>query len=358
MAINAYTGLMGSGKSFEVVANVIVPAIKSGRRVVVNVDGISEEKIHEFLVARNKGIDPSKFGKIVHVSDEDIQKVGFFPDEKKPEQASIVQPGDLVVVDEAWRHWNKDKKISPEHMQFFRMHRHYTHPDTGLSCDLALIFQSIADTHRSVRDVVEVTARTVKIKTLGLARTYRIELYEGGKLTKAARFARKVQKYDKAVFPLYKSYAGGDGKEATVDKRQNVLRNPVIWVVAVGLLVMVSACLWFLSSFLSGGQGADAPRPASGISGDSPRSSAARPAAAPGAPSGGPTPISNLRISGEVTIRGERWVVLTDEAGRFRFESPRAFVGKGVMTVGNVEGRRVATWSGVLPGTAAKEASR
>jgi zona occludens toxin len=34
MAINAYTGLMGSGKSYEVVSSVILPAVKSGRRVV------------------------------------------------------------------------------------------------------------------------------------------------------------------------------------------------------------------------------------------------------------------------------------------------------------------------------------
>ena len=54
-------------------------------------------------------------------------------------------------------------------------------------------------------------------------------------------------------------------------------------------------------------------------------------------------------------MNGERWIVLTDSQGRFRFESPRAFVGRGVMTVGNVEGRRVATWSGVLPSTSQKE---
>lgn len=353
MAINAYTGLMGSGKSFEVVANVILPAIKSGRRVVVNVDGISEEKIHAHLLKKFKGLEPEKLGKIVHVSDEDIQKPGFFPDEKNPDSHSIVQAGDLVVVDEAWRHWNKDKKISPEHMQFFRMHRHYTHPETGLSCDLALIFQSIADTHRSVRDVVEVTARTVKIKTLGLARTYRIELYEGGKLTKAARFARKVQKYDKEIFPLYKSYAGGDGKEATVDKRQNVLRNPVIWIVAIGLVVLVVVCLSFLSSFLSGGDlAADAPK--------APVASTARessqPQTVPAATSA--AALSELRISGEVTLNGERWVVLTDKAGRFRFESPGHFVGRGVMAIGNVEGRRVATWTGVMPSSSQKEGVR
>ncbi|MNM33782.1 Zonular occludens toxin (Zot) [compost metagenome] len=350
MAINAYTGVMGSGKSFEVTANVVLPAIKQGRRIVTNIDGISVEKIHDYLMKKHKGLDREKLGGIVHVTDDDVQKPAFFPDEKKPEVVSVVQAGDLVVIDEAWRHWNKDKKLSPEHMQFFRMHRHYTHPETGVSCDCALIFQSISDVHRSVRSVIELTARTLKIKTLGLARTYRLELFEGDKITKTAMFSRKVMNYDKAIFPLYKSYAGGSaGKEVVVDKRQNVLRNPMIWFVAALLVVIVIAASTFMIKFLRGDfvkrpNGAQA---STSITPPSP-GAAAVPGTTPVAPGG--TPISSrLRVSGEVVIRGERWIVLTDEKGRFRFESPALFVGRGVMMVGNVEGQRIATWTGTLP---------
>jgi zona occludens toxin len=349
VAINAYTGVMGSGKSFEVTANVVLPAIKSGRRIVTNIDGISESKIHDYLLKKHKGLDPEKLGKIVHITDDDIQKPAFFPDEKKPEIVSVVQAGDMVVVDEAWRHWNKDKKLSAEHMQFFRMHRHYTHPETGVSCDVALIFQSISDVHRSVRSVVEMTARTIKIKTLGLARTYRLELFEGDKITKAAMFAKKVMNYDKAIFPLYKSYAGGSaGKEVQVDKRQNVLRNPVIWIVAVFLVVLVTASLTFLTKFFKGGQ-VDHPKEIAAAPGTTPSLASPGANASPAAAPGG-TPISSrLRVTGEVTIRGERWIVLSDEKGRFRFESPALFVGRGVMMIGNVEGQRIASWTGTLP---------
>jgi zona occludens toxin len=37
MAIKVYVGLMGSGKSYEVVSNVIVPALGRGRRVISNI---------------------------------------------------------------------------------------------------------------------------------------------------------------------------------------------------------------------------------------------------------------------------------------------------------------------------------
>lgn len=345
MAINAYTGLMGSGKSFEVVANVILPAIKSGRRVVTNIAGISAEKIYAYFSKKDASLDAESLGEMVLCSDEQIQLSNFFPDEKKPELVSVVQAGDLVVIDEAWRHWNRDKKLIDSHMQFFRMHRHYTHAATGVSCDVALIFQSVCDVHRSVRDVIEMTVRTVKIKTLGLVKTYRVELYEGSKLLKGAKFARKVMSYDRAIFPLYQSYAGGSGKEMAIDKRQNVLRNPLIWVVSAGLLLVVFFSLSFLCHWFNGHHlKATKVRP-SGVRAPSvvhstfPSSILAVPT---------PPPVSNLRIAGNVVIHGVRWVVLLDERGHFRLENPALFFGRGVMMVGKVDGQQIATWSGTL----------
>ena len=42
MAISAYVGLPGHGKSYEVVKSVIIPAIASGRRVVSNIYGLKQ----------------------------------------------------------------------------------------------------------------------------------------------------------------------------------------------------------------------------------------------------------------------------------------------------------------------------
>ncbi len=346
MAINAYTGVMGSGKSFEVVSSVILPAIRQGRRVVTNIDGISEEQVLAHCLQCDSALNIEQLGSIVHCPDEVIQQSHFFPDETKPEQHSVVQPGDLVVIDEAWRHWNRDKKISQEAMQFFRMHRHYTHPVTGVSCDVALIFQSITDVHRSVRSVIEMTARTVKIKTLGLARTYRIEFYEGDRLTKAARFSRKVNHYDRAIFPLYKSYAGTQGKEAVIDKRQNVLRNPWIWLGALGTVALFIGSLSYLRYWFNQPRKGLSSRTATAKSTKKPTPSV-KPVNLPSKPS--LPPLSSSRIAGEVIIHGVRWVVIMDEQGRSRLENPASFAGRGVMLAGRLEGHRVTTWSGGLP---------
>ena len=49
MAINAYTGLMGSGKTYEVVSSVVLPALLKGRRVVSNIEGLDYEEIADAM---------------------------------------------------------------------------------------------------------------------------------------------------------------------------------------------------------------------------------------------------------------------------------------------------------------------
>lgn len=48
MAITAYIGVPGSGKSYEVVKSVIIPAVASGRRIVSNIYGLNHEAIIQY----------------------------------------------------------------------------------------------------------------------------------------------------------------------------------------------------------------------------------------------------------------------------------------------------------------------
>lgn len=70
MAIKAYVGLMGSGKSYEVVSNVIIPALGRGRRVISNIAGLDFEAIKAFLIAEK--IEPDQLGQLVTVSHDQI----------------------------------------------------------------------------------------------------------------------------------------------------------------------------------------------------------------------------------------------------------------------------------------------
>ncbi|WP_088148929.1 zonular occludens toxin domain-containing protein [Achromobacter denitrificans] len=331
MAINAYTGLMGTGKSYEVTLNVVLPAILNGRRVVTNIDGIDEGKIHDYLKSKNPKHE-GEFGKIVHVRDEDVEKPGFFPRE---DGESIVCPGDLVVIDEAWLFWAIGKKLSPEHMSFFRLHRHYAHAESGVTCDLVVIFQAISDVHRSLRNVVEVNFRTTKLKTLGLSRSYRIEWWDGGKQTKAASLGFRVTRYVPAVFPLYNSYNGSAGTELSVDSRQNIFNNPRLWMYAIGLFVVAGYSVWWLWTFLH-------PKP-DGPKGTEPPSSvvSGRQVKEGSFTKDVSSTVTERRIGGVVTLPGEKLIVVVDRLGRFSYDSTYEYSGTGLFLVGQHKAKRI-----------------
>ncbi|MFM0230811.1 zonular occludens toxin domain-containing protein [Paraburkholderia sediminicola] len=355
MAINAYCGVMGSGKSYEVVQGPLLDAIACGRRVVTNVDGINEAKIHDYLEAKGRG-ERSRFGEVVHVRTDDMTKPAFFPVEHESSDGAtvtpgFVEPGDLLVVDEAWKLWASDKKISDEHMAFFRMHRHFTHAKTGVACDVVLMMQDISDLHRKLRVPVELSFRMHKLKSLGLASGYRVEMYEGWKQNGRTRIGTFVRKYSKDVFPLYKSYAGVGGNEAVVDKRQNILANKRLWLISAFLVGMSFVSVRFLWSFFhrvaNGTAATAAPRVAAASgSGSAPLSSGVS-----GAANGGSKPVfsESWRIVGSYSGPGRSWVVVADSAGRLRMESPSMFQNTGVVRVGTIDGEQVSTFSGAKP---------
>lgn len=351
MAINAYVGLQGSGKSFEFVSGPMLDAVAAGRRVVTNVAGINQQLVHDYLVEK-RGCVPDKLGAIVHITNARISEPQFFPDEEKPELETVVQGGDLVAVDEAWRFWGADEgKLSHEHMQFFRMHRHYVHPDTKVSCDVVLMTQDITGLHRSVKNVIEFAFKMHKLKSLGFDKRYRVEIYEGWKLNAKTRISDRQKKYDKEIFPLYQSYTGGQGAESAIDARQNIFANKVLWFYLVGTLLFLTVGGWQAWRFFH-----REPAPSAKVTAPAPgaRSAASSPTGpAVNVSPSKPASSDTWRYAGEFQARGERWVIVSDPSGRLRVESPAAFTGSGLAAVGDIEGERVAGWTGALAGKGA-----
>ena len=346
MPINAYTGLMGSGKSYECVSSVIIPAIRAGRRVVTNVDGINGEAIRAYCEKKFKS-DPAKLGTVVHCKNDDVHLPNFLPF-GQDDVETFCKGGDMVCIDEAWRFWGTDKKLLEEHKIFFREHRHYVDPETKVSCDLVLMVQDISDLHRTLKVVVEVTFRTAKIKTLGLDNIYRVEMWEGYKLTSKSRVAAQNKRYDKAIFPLYSSYVGGTGKELQVDDRQNILKNPMLWVFIIGFLVAGSTGLYFSMKFFNGGMiKKDANAASTEAVGTQVGSAPAQQRVVHTAP--GQDASAVWRLVGVYQAGTQSLVVVADPAGRIRLEHPSAFQLNGMAMVGMVDGQRVSVWSGALP---------
>lgn len=338
MAINAYTGLMGSGKTYEVVLNVVLPAIKSGRDVVTNVRGLNYDLICQHLKKPDEG---REFGKIRTVKNDEIESDDFFPkfvDQKfVVTEKTIVQPGNLVAIDEAWRPWGTDSKCIKSHMSFFREHRQCVN-DKGASCDLVIMTQDITDIHKLLKNVIEMSLLFTKLKTLGLSKRYRIEVYEGGKLYKTKLTSWSTRNYDKRIFPLYKSYASdsGTGIEKVVDQRQNVFKSGAFVLPLVVAVLFIGLAVWQLSDFFNpervapkGAKNASTATTAPTAPGAPAAVSSVAPGAAPAPTS---MPSSGVSIAGSVTIGNDKWVVLSGPEG-LRIVSPSMVRSRGVSAV-------------------------
>jgi zona occludens toxin len=264
MAIIVYTGVMGSGKTYEAVSTAALTALRQGRRVVTNISGFNYEAIREHLGEFKDGshLDPDR---VLVVNSSRITEPYFFYDPDVVHD-SVVKPGDLVLIDEVWAFWGTGLKLSTEHQKFFRMHRHYSEIGTGTSCDLVIMIQDLGSLHRFIRGVVQSTFKFSKMVTLGLTSRYRVEVYEGNKQSRATLVSANVNKYDKKIFPLYKSYDGADGKEKSVDDRQNLFANKwFLAVFAVALVVLIWAGWWLFSwigHMIDGGKDAKPVQPA------------------------------------------------------------------------------------------------
>lgn len=346
MAINAYCGLMGSGKSYEAVSSLILPAIAAGRRVISNIDGLNEKLIREYIL-KNKGkfakkneITEETLGEIILVDNERVMQPLFFPDPERHEAAeTVVRSGDFVVIDEAWRFWPTSQRIPHEHMQFFRMHRHYAHPDTGVTCDIALLIQDISGLHLDLRKVIEMSVRTTKLKSVGLNNNYRVEVYEGYRQTKTARTASYQKRYNKKIFPLYQSYTTNNARETTIDSRQNIFKGGKVWFLIFLISLMLFGGSYYVYRFFN-------PNLTSDLKTDG--SSSLRPESKHNmrVENTMPSRSTEWRIVG-VTFFDERpWVVLQNSAGRLRYAHRSNFEGQGPLMRGVVDGVEVTTYSG------------
>ncbi|WP_241507524.1 zonular occludens toxin domain-containing protein [Pseudomonas aeruginosa] len=91
MAIDAYVGKPGHGKSYGVVEHVIIPSLKQDRHVVTNIP----LEVDMLLM---------DFGGTIEQLPED-----WF---EREDLADFAPPGSVLVLDELWRRWPKGQKTN------------------------------------------------------------------------------------------------------------------------------------------------------------------------------------------------------------------------------------------------------
>lgn len=257
MSVSAYTGLPGSGKSYGVVENVILPCLKEGRPIVTNL--------------------PLKLGELQHWCEKnaaplpriDIVDLAAVADSEEEGFLSM-RYGAVHVFDEVWRVWPSGQKVTqcPEaHREYFAEHRHQVDA-AGRSTEIVLITQDLSQLASWVRNFVDETYRAQKLNHVGQDKRYRVDVYQGAvtgqKPPESRRLRQFYGKYEKQVYSLYqsatkaqKSGLHGAGKEAKPDKRANILRSPKIIASVVAAPVIAIASMSYAFDTLSSGLAPD-----------------------------------------------------------------------------------------------------
>lgn len=224
MSVYLYTGLTGAGKTYECLRTSILPALKKGQRVVTNLEGINKQAFFEYL-----DIDCENLIVAVDVNAPSLPDFHYTPTHPN----TVVQPGDLVVLDEVWRFYKKGEKLPSHAMEFFREHRKSVEDFTGNSIDIALICQDKSVVHPEIKGLIDETYHCVNLKNVGLSNGYIVKKYLPGMRPPTSEVTHF---YDKSLFKLYQSQRGAFKKKSR-DGRTSLFTSPkFISMVVVSLL--------------------------------------------------------------------------------------------------------------------------
>lgn len=238
MAILAYVGLMGSGKSYSAVEHQIMPALKSGRRVVTNIPMVQAE---------------------VQRAVPGAQVIEFPLEVVKAEPSKIydyVVPGCVFVLDEVWKLFPAGEKVNKVPEPFKKLlaeHRHMVDA-AGNSIQIVLVVQDLGNIGAFASRLVESTFVTTKLTAVGANGSFRVDIYNGslkGPRYPVAQNARQLfGRYNKDVYKLYKSHtmsesATSGANEKKIDGRNNIFRRP-IFIIGIPACIVISFGAWHM----------------------------------------------------------------------------------------------------------------
>jgi len=222
---------------------VVVPAVLAGRRVVTNINGLSEDELADFTGVR----DPI----LVKVTEDQLRDIASYPTKDRP--GAIVQGGDLIVVDEAHNVFpaTGSKGLDQDFLMYFRTHRHFT-DEQGRATDIVFISQAINDIHVGIRRACEFVFNIRNMRAFGLAKRYKVIGYMGWRMSEKEYLTSSYKRYDPRIFKLYSSFAGGvNGSLAVVDDKQRIVTKGRMLFFLTLLIVGCGMSYWGVQRFLA-----------------------------------------------------------------------------------------------------------
>ncbi len=230
-------GLPRSGKSYSAVKEHLIPAMKAGRRVVTNIDGINHEAIAELT---GRSLDEIRAFLIV-ITNEQVWLLH-----------TLVKFGDLVIVDECHDFWPISRNALPkDHVEFFAMHGHF-------QIDIVLMTQVFSEVHRSVIARLERKNSYTKKSVVGKPNECHVNYYQkaAGSL-KWVKINTGTFTYEKKYFPCYKGFAdnpagaqGGEGYQV-YSSDEAVFWNKKMKIITGIVVIVLALATWKFITFFT-----------------------------------------------------------------------------------------------------------
>ena len=238
--LNAIIGKPRSGKSYEASRYHAFEALKTGRMVVtnlsLNVDYICSllgEHVRDLIVVIEQ--DFSNFEG--RATDYYFSKPEHFTQyDWKMELENGSTQGPLFIVDEA--HFVFSSECTKEILKYLAMHGHMGH-------DILLLTQDAGQLHRTIRKLIDVGVRTVKLSMVGENSSYKRKVYSGVSMRNSDFVSEETRTYDPQYFKLYQSHTLSDTAIEEVAPSDvkgggfNPHKNRSLLIIAVGVLLLL-----------------------------------------------------------------------------------------------------------------------
>ena len=235
--IFSYSGKPGGGKTYEAFRLAVLSKLAEGRNVVTNIVGLDASVITGYIIDK-MGVEPDKVGTLKSVSDEQVIADNFFYYKGANADDTIVQPGDVVVIDEVWRVFKDVKKIGERRESFIAEHRHFVGED-GKPCELHVINQDVTEIPKFIKNRLEACYEMTKLSAVGANNRYRVDVYSSPKMYKKQLLGTSYGKYDKEIYSLYKSFDGNFTDFGKLDNRTNGFMSPKFLFLVVLLVLII-----------------------------------------------------------------------------------------------------------------------
>lgn len=262
--IKNYSGRPGSGKSYNAVANILIPSLKQGRTVVTNLVLKKQEIYKDFP-------DANIFTFPMGLTKDDASKVFV---------TSNFPAGSVFIIDEAGKLFPAGWSISkaPDSLlTFFTEHRHVVGTD-GKASEIFLLSQDVSQLAKWLKDLIDSTYIHKKLDKAGFPNHFAVAIYDGpvsmDRPSKTKFVDDAKGSYKPEIFKYYKSYTKNESLddsalEKNPDKRSSYVgrvRNYLIFGSFVLVFGVFSIIYLFNSLFGSSDVPEASPSPSQSVS--------------------------------------------------------------------------------------------